>query len=239
MEKDREKRNRMTRRNMSATCPIQWLEEIRAKGKPIKAVLYMRESTWRQQQGGNLKNRLDELRRRIRNYGIQVLDEFTEVISGRNLDDRSGLVDAIEATREFQKCFPDDTTVLVTDTRNRFIRGLQYNGQASTDEILPIQWADLAKMAQGVMLATVIPPDASFKRVKQYEIEPARQAGKPFGRPKGSCKRKRCKPGAMLRRRERLLPQVHRLHDRGESQRSIAKKLKVSNSTISDWLKSG
>ena len=212
-----------------ASTIIRHLDELEAKD--LLAVPYMRVSTREQRRQCNLKNRLSALRRELRRKGIDWHASFTQVETGTSLENRPKLVEAIEAARRLQAENPGATVAVVTDTRNRFLRGKFYNGRASTDPPTPRQWAELKKLADGITLATVLPPDATFGKVRGHETLIARNAGKRVGRPpkRPTVQKKK--------RREELLPKARRLRDRDLSVRQIAGRLGVPISTIGRWLK--
>ena len=201
----------------------------------LLAVPYMRVSRCEQRKSGNLKRRMRWLRRKLRDQGIAWRDCFREVVSGTSLQNRSQLVAAIKAARQMQD--EDETlrVVVVTDTRNRFVRGKHYNGQASSDPPTESQQRELAALADGVTLATVRRPDAPFGEVRSHELAVAKQGGVHVGRPKKQMKQK-SKPGSMKKRRAELLPRARRLRMRGRSLREIGRRLDVPFRTVGGWL---
>jgi DNA invertase Pin-like site-specific DNA recombinase len=200
----------------------------------MRAVPYMRVSSGEQRTGGNLKNRRAWLRRAIHRRGIVHTKCFSEVVSGNSLQSRPRLIAAIDAARRNQAEHPDAHVVVVTDTRNRFLRGSDYNGQASTDPPNPKQLAQLRKLAGKVPLVTVLNPDIPFGEVRAHEMAVAKKAGKRIGRPP----MKDMKPGWTKERREELLPEARRLHEEEYwGCRTIAKHQGVHESTLRGWLK--
>jgi hypothetical protein len=145
------------------------------------------------------------------------------------------LMKAIEAACALQLEHPSAKVIVVTDTRNRFLRGPQYNGRSSTDPPTEGQLRALAQRARGVTLATLLDPDMSFSAVRRYETNiPTMigvQSGKRVGRPK--------KPASVRKteRREQHIGEVRRLHQDGRSIRSIAEDSGVPASTLSLWLR--
>ena len=214
---------------------IIWhLDDLLREKLNLKAVVYMRASSWRQRQRKNLQNRQNALIEKLMEMGISIVEEFQEVASGRQLKDRPELKKAIMDARRFQAQNPDAIVELVSDTRNRFLRGENYNGQNSTDPPYDWQWDELKALAGDALLATLLPPDAPLKDVRAYETKIAGESGKQLGRPP---KKEKSKPGVMKERRERLRPRAQKLLRRGKSKRGIARRLRVPLSTVWGWLK--
>jgi DNA invertase Pin-like site-specific DNA recombinase len=109
------------------------LLESRKWGKKLLLVSYMRVSTWEQRKNQNEKNRRRLLKLVLRQRNIQRINGFSEVTSGKLIDNRPELANAIEAVRKAQAEKPDALVAVVTDTRDRFIRGEQFNRYANTD----------------------------------------------------------------------------------------------------------
>lgn len=213
-----------------ASSLIRHLDDLDAKS--LLTIVYMRVSTKEQRRRCNLKNRYRTLVRDLRQRGVQRCGYFTEVRSGSSLRKRPALRQALEAARQLQAQNPDAVVAIVSDTRNRFVRGALYNGRASTDEPSPGQWARLRRMAHGVTLATMLPPNATFSKVREHEVHIATRAGKRVGRPP--------KPPVVHKkgRREELLTEIRGIHDLGEtSLRQLARRYDVPKSTICRWLK--
>jgi hypothetical protein len=214
---------------------VRHLDELLRETPNLLAVLYMRMSATEQRKHGNLVNRFRWLKRELDRAGIPRSDEsYREVCSGKFLRDRPRLIAAIEAARKLQSDYPDSRVVVVTDTRNRFLRGRYYNGYASVDPPNVRQWERLKKLAGTVTLATVLHPDTSFGEVRSHEDKVAQEGGKKVGRPR---KEARVPPGFKKRKREELLPEAHRLHEEGLSPRKIGRLLVVKHRTVVDWLK--
>lgn len=210
------------------------LRDLVKAGWPLLIVLYMRVSTPEQRKGTNLARRMDRLKRRLRTYGlVKWAGEFTEVRSGKQLLDRPGLRAAIDLARKLQRENPGGKAVVVTDTRNRLLRGEDYDKLASTDEPKPHQWVELEGVARGVVLATVLRPDAPFKHVRRFESRL-----RPPGRPR---KKVEAKPAPMSKKqqREASLPKALRWWMRGLSKRRIARRLGRAESTVRSWLPRG
>jgi len=197
----------------------------------VRAICYMRASTWRQREGGNLDRRMQHLRQALRQKNIPIVAEYTECFSGRKLDRRLKLKKAIRHARHLIR--QGKMVAIVSDCRNRFLRGTFYDRTPSTEKPLADQWRKLKKMANGVQLATLIEPDKPFNQVRTFEMCVAEQAGRHIGRPKNKIKPT---PGAKKQKREQLRPLVLELWQNGISVRVIAKQLGLPKSTVGDWL---
>jgi len=220
-----------------ASSLIRHLNDLDAKD--LLTVLYMRVSMPEQRKRCNLKNRARALRRELRRRGIDWHASFTEVKTGTSLQDRPKLIEAIDAARTLQAENPNAHVAVVTDARNRFLRGQHYNGRASTDPPSAGQLRRLGALARGVVLATLRDPDASFGDVRSYETNIpttlGEASGKKVGRPPEHPKEQRVS-GWKKKRRERLLPEARRLHERGRSLRQIGRRFGVSFRTVANWL---
>ncbi|MFW6170977.1 MAG: recombinase family protein [Planctomycetota bacterium] len=219
-------------------CPtkdggIRHLDSLIEERRRILAVVYMRVSTYRQRKKGNLRNRAKALRRRLHRKGIRIARQFTEAVSGRGLDDRKALRKAIAAARRLQISRPDTLVIVVTDARNRFLRGPYFNGENWTEAPQRRQYRRLRRMAGDVTLATYLKPDAPAQKVRAYEDRVAGESGRRIGRPEIPPQ---SIPGAKTAERERLRPIALKLKRRGYSFRAIARQIQKSPSTIRRWL---
>jgi hypothetical protein len=195
---------------------------------------YMRESTYEQKKSNNLQRRLRGLRVSLRNRGTLWEACFSEVACGRFFHDRPALRKAIMMARYLQKKNPDKVVAVVTDARNRFVRGRHYNGTMETDPPSDRQMRKLHRLAGRVVLATILPPDTPFGEVRSYETTVGSRAGGPKpGRPKTPPLNE---PGYMKKRRKELLPKAFKLHQEGLSLRQIADLIPVARSTLGTWL---
>ena len=97
--------------------------------KDIMAVPYMRVSTWEQRKAGHLDRRVQNLRRYLREKGIRRTMFYVEKpTTGKTLENRPELIHAIETAGLRQGMHPNFYVFVVTDTRNRLLRGEQSNG---------------------------------------------------------------------------------------------------------------
>lgn len=162
------------------------------------------------------------------------MGQYCEVISGKSLATRPQLRGAIEAAERHQRENPDLLIFVLTDCRNRLLRGRFYNGQPQTDIPDERQWAELGRLASSVTLATLLNPDAPFEKTRRYENRVAAEAGKQNGRPR---KKPKPLPGVKKEIRERMKPRVMKLRHRGESIRAIARRFDLPLSTVGGWAK--
>jgi DNA invertase Pin-like site-specific DNA recombinase len=203
----------------------------------LMAFPYMRESTLHQVNTGNLINRLSSLRRYLDKLGIECSNEsFTEQGYAKSLN-RPVFKNAIRLARQYQSSHPGRRVVVVTDTRDRFLRGSDCDRRTGTDIVLPEQLQNLWDMTTSVLLATRIHPDATTKEIKRYEVKVAGAAGKQLGRPPKKTL-ENCESGWKKRRREKLLPiMLENIVVAGCSKRECGRRLGVPESTIRAWLK--
>jgi hypothetical protein len=200
----------------------------------LLVVPYMRVSSGEQRGAGHLERRLKYLRLRLRIKGVHLTKSYTEVVSGKVLMPalRPELVNAIAAAQELQSANPDAVVAVVSDTRNRLVRGPNYDGSAETDNPTNSQLKRLRQLAGSVILATgILHPDAPFDEVRSYETRVSQKFGKRVGRPEKQ------EPGWMKKRRLALMPKAVTLRKRGKSLRRIGRLLKVPFTTVADWLK--
>jgi hypothetical protein len=219
---------------------LDLLAEARRLNKTLLAVLYMRESTHEQRRSGNLRNREIFLRKKLGGMGVTCTHQsFSDVRSGKCLIERRGFVAAIEYAQQLQLRHPDYLVFIVTDTRNRFIRGPWYNGQHGTDRPTHAQLDALPKLADGMILATLLHPDAPDDEVRAFETNIPKTlgpsiSGKKVGRPKKLA----AQAGAKKMSRVEQMPKALSLYGQDVSNRAIARMLGRADSTIRGWLKS-
>jgi hypothetical protein len=224
-----------------ASSIIRHLDNLLHENNELLAVRYMRTSTSEQRKYGNLRNRHRWLRSELKRRKVKGNTAFSEVADSRSLQNRWQLIGAIDEARLLQMENPRATVAVVTDTRNRFLRGRFFNGQAHTDPPSADQLEVLKKLARGVILATVVHPDTPFHQVRSYETNvPTRvgeKAGRKVGRPKLRVQVKEDLEWTKRDiRREKTAVAVQLLNE-NLSQREIAKQLGVPESTVRYWLK--
>jgi len=206
----------------------------------LLVVLYMRESSDKQESHNNLRNRRKLAKRTLKQRGIEVICSYSEVVSGNQLHNRPGLWKAIRHARLLKWGNPDAVVIVITDARNRFLRGPNYDKRAKTDPPNAEQLRILKKLAKGVILATILDPDATFEEVRRYETNVptalGAKSGKKVGRPKKLPTMVQ-PPGWKKNIRLQKIDQVLRLRDQDVSNREIGRRLDVPESTLRDWMK--
>ena len=116
--------------------------------------------------------------------------------------------------------------VLIAESPNRFVRSDHYHSVTNpTAQANALELERLKMWTRGVPMYTVLHPDATFEQERSYETRRG-----PCGRPP------KASPGSIKRRRESLLPQALELRSQGKSYREIEEVLKVSYSTVRDWI---
>lgn len=122
---------------------------------------------------------------------------------------------------------------LLAEDVTRWLRSLVYHSNANRDAT-PTGWQfeQLLAKADGVILATVLHPDAPRSEVESFQRKRGRLIkGRKGGRPKIK------KPGDKKRWREKKLPLVLKYQRQGGSVREIAGATAVPFSTVSRWIR--
>lgn len=205
-----------------------------ATKKRILAIIYMRESSSKQARSQNLRRRHLALRHQLHKRNIPIRGQYTEIACGRYLDERPQLLRAIETARRLQRENPDALAIVITDTRNRFIRGANYDGKAINEEPSQPQYDQLHSLAKHVPLVTLLKPDAPHYEVRTHETEIG-MGDRPLGRPK-KAEEKETYPGYKKEQREKLRAIAIELKHCGLSYRAIEQKLEIPRSTIHNWV---
>lgn len=197
----------------------------------LKIVLYCRVSRCWQKKNGNLNDQEKYLRRKIRKYEkkykvkIDIVAVFNEVASGGK-NDRKWLIAAADTAKKLG-------VVLLAESTCRFIRNKDYHSSLNPD-ILPTidEYEALVSATKGVTLATIMHPNATWKKVKAYHTKRGqRSKNKRGGRPKVN------KSGYKKKRRLEELPIVLRLRKKGVSWGKIFALTKIPKTTSADWVK--
>jgi hypothetical protein len=193
--------------------------------RPVTGVvLYCRVSGRNQKHTGNLVDQEAHLRRWCQRYGVRVIAVYREVGSGWK-SDRDGLAAAISEARECG-------VPVLAESTDRYVRNVNF-----TTDTNPNAWPteaefdELARMARGVLLTTLLVPDAD-PSVVRYMQQNRGQVEK--DNPGGRKKKKR--PGDKKRRHEKLLPEALSLHARGWTLGKISAETCVPRSTIQNWI---
>ncbi len=228
----RKKSKNSTEQNYQVTDVIKHIGEFKKHyRKKLLCIPYMRESTYKQLKEGHLKQRKRRLLYSLKKRRIEHHKCFTEVVSGTKLHNRHSLEEAIKLANTLAYKYPNRIVVVVTDTRNRFIRGANYNGTADSDLPNNRQLRTLMKMKGNVILATGLRPDAPFDVVQSYQTKLGKKTKGHCGRPPKAV------PGAKKERRDKLKPIAIQLRKDGKSLRQIEKILGVRFTTVGDWVK--
>ena len=107
---------------MKVRDSIRPLAELEAR--KVLAIPYMRVSTWEQRRNGNARRRADRLRQCLHEKGIRHIDVYIErETTGKSLAERTALREAVLRAKREAADHPNYIVVIVTDTRNRFVRG--------------------------------------------------------------------------------------------------------------------
>jgi hypothetical protein len=156
----------------------------------------------------------------VRRFGDRVLvvGSIRCVGNGSRWDD--GLGAAVMLAREI-----GPGTVVLAETVARLLRHRDYHSVKNPD-VLPNrwQWNDVRDMAEGVVLATMLHPDAPPAWVRRYEAQ------------RGT---RRKAAGSKKATWLALAPQAVRLKAEGLSVRRIGTELGVPYRTVGHWLKEG
>lgn len=206
-------------------------KKLLASNHFIKLVLYCRVSRCWQKKKGNLREQKKYLKKWIsyyeKKYGVKIIVVaiFVEVASGWS-NDRKQLVMAAKKAKSHR-------AILLAESTCRFIRSRNYHPFLNSD-ILPTisEYESLVKATKGVKLATIMPPNTPWKKVKAYHTKRGqRSKNRRGGRPviKNSGYKKQC-------RLDNLKP-VLRLHSKSLSLGNISKKTGIPKSTVADWIR--
>ena len=193
-----------------------------------RVILYCRASTQKQRQRGSIKDQKKVLRLIAEKCGLEVVGDFSEVKSGKTAyrDSSSQLHRAIE------KCAETDAFLLAESTC-RLIRAQDFHHSNNINAVpSKAEFEELATKANGVKLATLFDPDASFEEIRSNQTKRSHRCGKnKGGRPK------KTRSGDKTRRRVEKRPDAICLSELGASVREIGNYLNVPSATVQDWLK--
>jgi DNA invertase Pin-like site-specific DNA recombinase len=199
---------------------IAHLEQLRADGDERPVVLMCRVSTDDQVNDGNLNDMVREALRDLRQLGIKPLKVFRG-------QESSSIYCARPILQAAAVYASDHDAILVAPARTRFIRShrLKLKQEAPGRR----EYFDLVGLANGVTLATILPPDSPVAFEKSKETKRGQQAkGKTGGGDRN--------PGYKKRRRERLgLSKTFWLSKVGFSHRQIAGMTGFASGTVYDW----
>jgi DNA invertase Pin-like site-specific DNA recombinase len=206
---------------------ISPISEIDPRENP-KVVVYYRASGRAQKNSGKFAWQKQLTESYLPENGYEIVGTFEIVICGRHFRYRSALRQAVALARK-------TGAIVVAATRDRFVRAVGYNGTHQSDRPTLRQYEELCELADGVTLATIIPPETSPEAVRSIQVNGGHQAaGNKGGRPR---KKKPCPPGHKKRQREAQLPMALELHQQGYSLSQIANHLGRPRPTIQSWIK--
>jgi hypothetical protein len=157
-------------------------------GQVVDVVLLCRVSGWCQGSKGHDRDQERDLMLLLhRRYGdrVRVVGAVRFVGNGSRWDD--GLAAAVSLARE-----NGPGTVVLAETPARLLRHRDYHSSRNPDALPNAwQWRDVATMARGVILATILHPDASPARVRDFESRRGTRV-----KARGSKKAARVAPGS-------------------------------------------
>jgi DNA invertase Pin-like site-specific DNA recombinase len=212
-----------------ATCSnyINSIDDL----KPSPVVLYLRVSSRSQKQ--NLPHQIARLRAEVEKRGCWVVDVFREIVPG--WEDMYGEKWGRQAFERAIQRAKELNAVVVAESVSRFRRSFDPTWRKG-DQQPPLSVAEIEALmaeAEGVRLATLVPPDSPLEEVRSYETKRGqggknRRGGRPAKVNEVSKKAKR----------HLLKPKAKALHSEGYSYRWIGIKLGAPWSTVRDWIKS-
>lgn len=203
------------------------LRDYRREHPDMIAIRYNRESS--RPQDHEVKTKV--LRRVCKKRNIPTVRFYCETKSGKILDNgRQKLLRAVRKARA--KIKQGKHAVILATSTDRFLRNADHDTKYNR-YVLPTEaeFEQLRKLTRNVPLVTYLHPDMPPDDVRRRESEWGQWArGNKGGRP--AKKRK----GWTIKRREKKLPRVRRLLNRGKNVTEIARKLRVARSTVDDWV---
>ena len=145
---------------------IVHFENLLLTVRTLKVVLYLRVSRCQQRKNGNLKDQEKYLRKMIRWYEkkyhvkIDIVDRIKETASGWSYD-KIELEKATIIADEY------DAIVVLAESSDRFVRSKFYHSYKNPN-VLPTvrEYEVLKRETGGVTLATIVPPDRPWKKVR-------------------------------------------------------------------------
>lgn len=155
-----------------------------ATRKGTRVVIVVRVSTSQQNHNRNLDDQLDTLRRWVADRGGVVVAEVPHVGPG---SDPSWLRQAATLARQLG-------AVLLAESVDRFVRHPDFNPKACPDaQPREIDLQELRHCTEGVILATLLSPDATPEQIRSYQRRRGQsEKGNRGGRPrKRKCKERR------------------------------------------------
>jgi DNA invertase Pin-like site-specific DNA recombinase len=187
-------------------------------------LLYCRVSEREQHRRGNAKDQEKVLWRKCKKFGIGFSGVVRDIGPGWDVSGGS-LPVAIKFARKHR-------SIVLAESTDRFLRHHEFHSIDNPNAVpTEEQFAELHRLAHGVVLATLFHPDKPWKEVRSLQTKRGQRRKAKGGRP-----RKR-RPGFKKKRRMEFISQVRRLRRRGHSIAQISQRIGVPRSTVHLWLK--
>lgn len=201
-------------------------QELRAGGSLRPVVLYCRVSSLKQFDDGTLDDQKQSTKRILEADGAVILATFGSIETASYTDEnmRGRLAAAIAMAKK-------ENAIVVVESTSRLIRSSEYDHRRN-QKAQPTVWGftQLMKLADGVSIASICPPDEMPGAERSMQIKRGQAAkGKKGGRP--------AKPESKKETRLRRLDAALKLRDKGKSYRDIGTELGVPHSTVQDWVR--
>ena len=202
-----------------------YIRDIKSLKSGQRAVLICRVSASDQERSKNLRDQVENLKREMERLGFIVIAVFREIGSGWQ-EDRDVLINAAEYARA-------NNAVVVAESVTRLIRSGDYNGKTNWEALPTVaEYRRLQSDTRGVILATLLDPDATPARIRSFETRRGKRAkGNPGGRP-----RKRS-PGYKKRIKQKYMPIVLNLYEQELNVAAIARKTRLNYNTVYSWIR--
>lgn len=193
----------------------------------LRVVVFLRVSSREQKRSKSLTCQRRAILNFLNGKNAIVIDVFSAIASGWD-EDRHDFIRAVECARKHG-------AVLLAESADRLLRG-EFFKTTQNPPILPREdeWESLARLAEGVTLATLRNPDEHWKVTRGYQTRRGLdQRRAKCGRPRKWC------TGELKNRRNEISFAVafdHRV--RKMTYREIAVKHNISPTTAHEWDKS-
>lgn len=150
---------------------LWYFPELVAKGVVEYVVIYCRVSSRSQRRTANAADQEAGMRKVLVALDVPVLDCCADNgVSGWRFDEQRGLAAAIEAARS-----SGPRTIVLAESAGRYRRHRDYDG-TKTEVPTVADFEDLMHRAKGVVLATLLHPDAPLEEVRQFEARRGQDA---------------------------------------------------------------
>jgi hypothetical protein len=188
-----------------------------------RVVLACRVSERVQNHRGNLNDSERSLRKYVAARGATVVGVVRTVGSGQH---------ATWVRRGAELC-KEHGAKLLAESTDRLIRSARFDTEDAPDaQANDQELGYLNVMLDGVVAATVLPPDAPARNVRSFQRRRGQvEKGAKGGRPRNAV------PGYKKQRRLEKLPEVLQLHAAGQSLGQIEDSTGVPKQTVREWIK--